>query len=67
MGGLAFISTDASTYGSYTTTGGNLTLTTFGENTEYEFCMQGDQSLNLSLITVAKTGTLADPIRFFTQ
>ena len=67
-GGLGFISIDASTYGTYATSGKMLTLTTFGDDTEYASCVwEGAESLSLSLVTVAKTGTVADPLGFKKQ
>jgi hypothetical protein len=67
-GGLALVSFDASTSGSYVTSGDHLTLTAFGIETEYASCVsQGAESLSLSLVTVARTGTVAAPIRFVKQ
>jgi hypothetical protein len=63
MGGLGFISHDASTSGTYATEGDDVTLSEFGIDTEYSYCVSDDaQLLALSLQTVSRTGTLADPI-----
>jgi hypothetical protein len=64
-GGLGFVSYDASTEGTYATTGNHLTLTAFEGGTEYDFCAsQRTQVLNLTLTENARTGAVADPIAF---
>jgi hypothetical protein len=64
-GGLAFISSDPSTSGSYVTSGERVTLTAFGIDSEYAACVsQGAESLSLSLVSVSKTGAVVDPIGF---
>jgi hypothetical protein len=67
-GGLAFISHDASTSGTYATEGDDVTLSEFGIDTEYSYCVSDDaQVLALSLRAVARTGTIADPIVLLKQ
>ena len=67
-GGLGFISFDASTSGTYATNGNEVTLTTFGDDTQYASCVSPSaETLTLALVTVAKTGEVADPIGFVKQ
>jgi hypothetical protein len=67
-GGLAVVSFDPSTTGTYVTSGDRVTLTSLGIDTEYASCVSpGAESLSLSLVTVAKTGTVTDPIGFVKQ
>ena len=62
-GGLAFVADNASSSGVYTTAGNYVTLTSLGDDTEYSYCVSRDaQVLTLSLQTVARIGTVADPI-----
>ena len=62
-GGLAHVSYERSTNGTYATAGNDVTLTSLEDGTEYSYCVSPDaQLLTLSLQTVARIGTVADLI-----
>ena len=64
-GGLGFVSYDPSTRGTYSSAGNQVTLSAFEGDTEYASCVSQDaQVLNLSLVSVAKTGAVTAPIAF---
>jgi hypothetical protein len=60
-GGMAFVSFDPAMSGMYTSSGNNLTMTAFGVNVEYSYCVAGSK-LTMTPVTVNKTGTVEGPI-----
>jgi hypothetical protein len=47
--------------GTFTSAGNNLTMTAFGQNVEYSYCVAGN-TLTMTPVTVNKTGTVEGPI-----
>jgi hypothetical protein len=60
-GGMAFVSFDPAMSGTFTSAGNNLTMTAFGQNVEYSYCVAGN-TLTMTPVTVNKTGTVEGPI-----
>jgi hypothetical protein len=60
-GGLAFVSFDAATSGTYTTAGNTLVTTAFSNDTEYPYCVAAN-TLTMTLQSVARVGTVMGPI-----
>lgn len=60
-GGLAFVSFDPAMSGTYTSMNSALTMSAFGMNVEYSYCVAGS-TLTMTPATVNKTGTVEGPI-----
>jgi hypothetical protein len=60
-GGFAFVSFEYAESGTYETNGNELSMTSFGDDQEYTYCVSGN-TLGVNLVSVSDTGTVSAPL-----